>query len=63
MKSPKPGGRHGAERTYVEVFEWISADAPNTAHQTPDVMKVWEPMGACCEEMDFPHFEPLPLNV
>ena len=59
--SEKPGGAHGAERTYVEIFSWKSADAPRVAHETPGVMAVWEPMGACCEHMDFPHFDALDL--
>lgn len=61
LKSEKPGGAHSAERTYVEIFEWKNADAPNVAHQTPAVMAVWEPMGALCEDMDFPQFEPIEL--
>ncbi|MEM6989814.1 MAG: hypothetical protein AAF721_04940 [Myxococcota bacterium] len=61
LASEKPGGAHGAARTYVEIFEWKSADAPNVAHQTPAVMAVWEPMGALCEDMDFPHFDPVAL--
>ena len=37
--------------------------APGLAHQLPDVMAVWEPMGAICEEMDFPGFELLDLST
>ena len=46
---------------YAEVFSWVSPDAPGTAHQLPEVLAVWEPMGALCEQMDFPHFEALEL--
>jgi quinol monooxygenase YgiN len=60
--SPKPEGRHGAERVYVEIFAWKDARAPELAHQSPHVMAVWEPMGTCCEDMDFPHFEQLSLH-
>lgn len=59
--SEKPGGAHGAARTYVEIFSWKSAEAPATAHQLPEVMAVWEPMGALCEDMDFPHYDRLDL--
>ncbi len=59
--SHKPEGRHGAERTYIEIYEWKNARAVELAHASPRVMAVWEPMGACCDEMDFPHFEPLTL--
>ena len=29
---------------YVETFEWKNANAAGIAHQTPEVMSVWEPM-------------------
>lgn len=57
--SEKPDGRHGAGGRYVEIFEWKNAAAPGVAHQTPEVMAVWEPMGAICSDMDFPHFDPI----
>lgn len=60
--SAKPGGRHDAERVYVEIFEWKDDQASGRAHESPTVMAIWEPMGACCSDMDFPHFEPLPLG-
>ncbi|MBX3273648.1 MAG: hypothetical protein KF729_25515 [Sandaracinaceae bacterium] len=56
------GDRHAAPGTYVEVFSWRDAAAPGLAHELPDVMAVWEPMGAACEAMDFPHFERLDLS-
>jgi hypothetical protein len=55
--SATPGGRHGAERTYVEIMVWRDHNGPELAHQTPSVMAIWEPMGAICEEMEFPNFE------
>ncbi|MEM9456593.1 MAG: hypothetical protein AAGF11_20615 [Myxococcota bacterium] len=61
VPSDKPGEAQGAARTYVEIFEWVSARAPQIAHETPAVMAVWESMGALCEHMDFPHYEPLAL--
>jgi hypothetical protein len=57
LPSGKPGEAHGAERTFVEIFDWKNARSPQIAHETPGVMAVWEPMGAICEDMDFPHFE------
>ena len=57
LPSAKPGGQHGAEGVYIEMFEWRDPSAIDTAHQLPAVMAVWEPMGAICEEMDFPEFE------
>jgi hypothetical protein len=61
LKSDRPGDAHGAERTYVEFLVWKDAEAPGLAHQTPAIMAVWEPMGAICEEMSFPAFEPVEL--
>jgi hypothetical protein len=61
LPSRKPGGQHGAASTFVEIFSWKSEKSPQLAHETPGVMAVWEPMGALCEHMDFPPFEPLNL--
>ena len=44
---------------YIEMFSWASAEAVQTAHETPEVMRLWEPMGALCEDMEFWHIEPL----
>lgn len=55
--SGKPDDRHGAEGVYIEIFQWNSPDSPGIAHELPEVMAVWEPMGAICSEMDFPHFD------
>jgi len=35
-----------------EMFEWMDAGSSEIAHQTPEVMAVWEPMGPLLEEMD-----------
>ncbi len=35
--------------TYVEVFEWASAQAIETAHQHPIVQKMWEEFEGVCE--------------
>jgi hypothetical protein len=61
LPSGKPDERHGAERTYIEIMAWVDEKASDVAHQTPAVMAVWEPMGAICEEMDFPEYELLDL--
>lgn len=39
---------------YVETFPWKDADAMKRAHSLPEVASVWEPMGECCSEMEFP---------
>ena len=61
LPSGKPDDHHGATGVYIEIFSWKSDDGPQLAHQTPEVMAVWEPMGAICEKMDFPSFEVLNL--
>ncbi|GGM83672.1 hypothetical protein GCM10012275_62860 [Longimycelium tulufanense] len=35
---------------YVEVFQWLSADASDLAHTDPTVGAVWGPMTDLCEE-------------
>ena len=61
LPSDKPDQQHGAARVYIEIFSWKSDDSAALAHQMPEVMAVWEPMGAICESMDFPTFELLDL--
>lgn len=47
---PKRG--HGELSVFVELFEWKNAEAPDLAHQMPEVMAVWEPMGPMLNGMD-----------
>ena len=47
---------------FVETFSWKDAESPNVAHQTPEVMSVWEPMGALADEMDFWAVEPVAMS-
>jgi hypothetical protein len=30
---------------FIEVFSWKNEQAPGLAHQLPEVMQIWEPMG------------------
>ncbi len=61
--SEKSGGS-----IFFEIFEWASADAANSAHEHPEVMALWEPMGMLTEQregrpaMEFPHVQPLDLH-
>lgn len=58
-----------ADGSIVEVFEWVSEEAANGAHDIPAVMAVWERMemvasfmrlGSLAEaNKPFPHFAPL----
>src|SRR6185369_10532457 len=36
---------------FIEYFVWKDGDASDIAHQTPEVMAVWEPMGPVLEEL------------
>jgi len=62
------GDDQGKGPHFIEIFEWRDAEAPGLAHGSPEVMAVWEPMGALVEErgpnkpaLDFPHFRPFSL--
>ncbi len=52
------------EPIYFEIFEWV-AGAVERAHEHPEVMAIWEPMDALCEQrgskpnMEFPHVQVL----
>jgi hypothetical protein len=61
LPSEKDGGTHGAKSVYIELMSWKDENSSNVAHQSPEVMSVWEPMGGLCEQMDFPSFEELHL--
>ena len=42
---------------FVETFAWKNPEAMKRAHSLPEVAAVWEPMGNCCTEMEFPSVE------
>ena len=44
---------------FIEIFSWRDAKAPEIAHQTPEVMSVWETMGPVMEGMELAALEPL----
>jgi hypothetical protein len=53
---------------FIELLTWKDEDGPNVAHEIPDVMAVWEPMGTLCEArdgrppMEFPHVERIQIS-
>src|SRR5262245_49872148 len=49
--------------SFVEIFQWRDAEASNVAHQTPEVMAVWEPMGNVMEGMELAQIEPVGLDA
>jgi hypothetical protein len=36
---------------FVEKFQWATPESSDIAHQTPEVMALWEPMGPILEKM------------
>lgn len=44
---------------FVEILEWRDEMASDTAHQTPEIMAVWEPMGPCLESMTIAKLTPI----
>ena len=56
---------------YIEVFEWVSDEAAERAHDHPDVARIWEAMEKVAEFKSlaslpeaakaFSHYEPISL--
>ena len=44
---------------FIETFSWRDEDAPNLAHQMPEVMAVWEPMTPLLDNLELAVIEPL----
>jgi quinol monooxygenase YgiN len=44
---------------FIEIFSWRDERAPDTAHQTPEVMSVWETMGPVLEGLELAALEPI----
>jgi quinol monooxygenase YgiN len=44
---------------FIEYFVWKDGSASDIAHQTPEVMAVWEPMGPILEELTICEVEPI----
>ena len=57
------GAEDEGQPIFFELLNWRDAEGPNRAHELPDVMAVWEPMGKLCEAragrpaMEFPRVE------
>jgi hypothetical protein len=43
---------------FVEILPWKDEEASGRAHRMPEVMAVWERMGALCESIEFPNLAP-----
>lgn len=44
---------------FIEHFVWKDGHASDVAHQTPEVMSVWEPMGPVLEDLTICEVEQL----
>jgi quinol monooxygenase YgiN len=42
---------------FIETFQWKDDQASNVAHQTPEIISVWEPMGPLLENLEIFHVE------
>ena len=47
------------ETSFIEIFSWRDDQASNLAHQTPEIMAVWEPMTPLLESLEINVIEPL----
>jgi hypothetical protein len=45
--------------SFVEIFDWKDGRASDVAHQTPEVMAIWEPMGPLLENLEIRALQPL----
>ncbi len=52
-------GKDGSPSYFMETFQWRDEKAADTTHQIPEVMAVWETMGAYIEEMTLTTLEPI----
>jgi len=44
---------------FIEQFVWKTGDSSDIAHQTPEVMAVWEPMESVLEDLMIFEAEPI----
>ena len=54
--------KRSGEAYIVVLFEWRDGSASDTAHQLPEVMAIWEPMGAFLSDMRITRLERVPLG-
>jgi quinol monooxygenase YgiN len=69
----RPITMEAKDGTFVEVFEWASAEAIQAAHSHPVVLKMWEEYGKVCDYVPvaqvaeaatlFSEFTPVEVNA
>lgn len=45
--------------SFVEYFQWKDGSSSDVAHQTPEVMAVWEAMGPVLEDLTICEIDPV----
>ena len=45
--------------SFIEIFDWKDGRSSDVAHQTPEVMALWEPMGPLLENLEIRALRPL----
>jgi hypothetical protein len=53
--------KRSGEPFLVELFEWRDTAASEIAHQTPEVMAIWETMGPLLESMKLAQLDAVPI--
>jgi hypothetical protein len=46
---------------FVEMFQWKDGQASDVAHQSPEVMAIWEPMGPVLDNLLITEVEPVSI--
>ena len=54
--------RSGA-KSFIEIFSWKDEAAGDMAHQIPEVMAVWEPMGPLMEDLQLLKLDPVGVGA
>ena len=44
--------KRSGDVSFIETFSWRDDEAPNLAHQMPEVMAVWEPMTPILDNLE-----------
>jgi len=64
LVTPEPskifrGSGKDGKTSFIEILQWKDEKASDVAHHSPEVMAVWEPMGALATGMEFINIEPV----
>jgi len=55
------GSGKDGRTSFIEILQWKDEKASEVAHHSPEVMAVWEPMGALTTGMEFINIEPITI--